>query len=88
MRNFKFITIEELKKNITQYNILDIRREDDIENKSFENYYTLKDIDKLDKSSKVVIVCYKGFSAQGFAEELFEQEFEDLYVLEGGISSL
>ena len=89
MRNFKFITIEELKKNIKDYSILDIRREDDLNKvKAFDNYYTLENLSKIDNEAKIVVVCYKGFSAQNIAEELFDQGYENVYVLEGGVSSL
>lgn len=85
MDTFKFINKNQLNNDMDSFNILDIRPvEKYTETGSFNKFITVEEINSVSKDDKIIVVCNKGISAQGVAEELIKLEFDDVYVLEGG----
>ena len=70
-KNWNYITSPELKKNIKNYFLLDVRKPSDYKKKYikgsvnifWKNILKKKNLDKIPKNKKIVIICYVGHTA-------------------------
>ena len=92
--NFRDLTVCEFKdKTDNNTIIIDIRDKDSYMSKNIPNSknYTSEDImrliDEKDKSSNIIIYCYKGNSSRKVAQFLSECGFKNVYNLIGGFKA-
>ena len=80
----------EVFKNRDSFVLLDVRKDDEVEEWSIpdsvhiENIYLRDRLDELDKNSRIVVICKRGIRAYNMARLLTAEGFSDVAILDGG----
>ena len=80
----------EVFKNRDSFILLDVRKDDEVEEWSIpdsvhiENIYLRDRLDELDKNSRIVVICKRGIRAYNMARLLTAEGFSDVAILDGG----
>ena len=92
--DFKDITVYEFKSKIDENSIIiDIRDPDSYikenipNSKNYNSEAIMRLVDKKDKSSDIIVYCYKGNSSRKVAYFLSEYGFKNIYSLIGGFKA-
>ena len=96
MQKFKIITVQQLKKLFDQnknFVLLDVREkfEVDIASINYSIHIPMLDIPKrlneLDLNKKIIVYCKSGIRSSKVCNFLYQNNFNNLYNLKGGIQS-
>ncbi len=86
----KGISPLEVFKNREDFVLLDVRRDEEVEEwiipdaVHIENIYLKDRLDELDKNKKTVVICKRGIRAYNMARLLTAKGFTDIAILDGG----